>query len=101
MRRFITLMLLGVLFAGLMAACTDDAPSDVRGCTDGHGETVYSKDGGCIQGSIFDHHGDEGDHGETDDHSEEGAHAEDDSHSDEADHGNEGAHAEPTEEPHE
>jgi len=70
-------MILFVMLAVMLAACTDDLPSDIRGCVAEDGETAdetYDKDDGCAHGSIIheEGHGEEGDHAEEgEDHSED------------------------------
>jgi hypothetical protein len=77
MRRYIFIILFALL-AMTLAACTDDAPSDTRGCIAEEGQSadeVYDRDDGCLNGSIFaeEGHGEEGEEveGEDADHEEE------------------------------
>jgi hypothetical protein len=74
MRRYIFIILLAMI----LAACTDDAPSDTRGCIAEEGQSadeIYDRDDGCLNGSIFaeEGHGDEDEHTEGDEEDSEDA----------------------------
>lgn len=74
MRRY-TFIILFALLAVMIAACTDDTPSDTRGCIAEEGQAadeIYNRDDGCLHGDII--HAAEGeveDTAEGDEHEEE------------------------------
>jgi hypothetical protein len=91
MRRF-TFIILFALLAVILAACTDDAPSDTRGCIAEEGQAadaIYDRDEGCRNGNIMHAEGEsEGTHGEDAEGESEGDHGEEgeDAESEDADH---------------
>ena len=66
MRRY-TLIILFVLLAVMVAACTDDPPSDTRGCVAEAGQDeIYDRDDGCLHGNILHAEAEEGHEEEAD-----------------------------------
>lgn len=95
-KRFVLAM--SIILALLVAACSDTAPADRRGCIN---PDAYTNERGCgSEGDIIHGgHAEEGDHaapeatGEAD-HSTEGEHSEAPAATAEADHSTEGEHSE-------
>jgi hypothetical protein len=104
-KRFVLALMM--IFALVLAACSDTKPNDRRGCID---PSKYTNDRGCGPGNdIHSAHGAEGEHSEEGEHAEEGDHAEgEETHSEEGaateEHSEEGAaedeHAEESEAEH-
>jgi hypothetical protein len=75
MRRLAILTTFLILFTLLLAACSDEDPSEVAGCkvnSDDPQATIYTRDGGCLYGdNLKEAHG-EGEHAEGESEGESG-----------------------------